>query len=295
MDRRLYGRGGGSSGSGNGFNGFGFNGFNGTGIPTQSSSTTASPPQPQITLTPTYITFLEAYFANVRDTSAMFRSISDTLRTAYMHAHQTPTPTPTPNPRSMGGVVPPGHHRASDINSNAGTNANARATNNHADNDIEYISGVTFNIPIHETDTNIFNLLASYANNINNPRAANTMNAASATAPPPRANINTQAVIATNTTSVRYMDIGQDRRTYDACPITRDVFTNDVPVLMMHCGHYFSENGLSRWLETHTTCPICRYDFRSVAAAPEHDNINNNNINNNNINNNINNNNNDIT
>ena len=216
------------------------------------------------TPTPAYASFLDAYFEHVRDTSAMFRSINDTLRAA------APNQTHT---RSAGRAAPT-------TNSNVGTNSR---TINRVD-DIDFISGVTFNIPIHDTETNIFNLLASY---INNPTAANTMQA------PAQAPAQAPGIVATNTVSMRYMDIEQARRPYDSCPITGDTFTNEVPVSMMRCGHYFSENGISRWLITHTTCPICRYDFRAVATS-DHDIFINNNNNNNNTNNNNNNNNNNI-
>ena len=243
MDRRLYGRGGGISG--NGFNGSNEN--NGTRLPAQS----------QPVLTPAYMSFLDAYFEHVRDTSAMFRSISDALRTTQ--SQTTPTSRSGPFGRRASSS-------SSSSSSGLNSNANAHTANIRADDDVDFISGVTFNLPIHDTDTNIFNLLASY---INNPHAA----AAAAGAASVRANHtttntnNTQATIATNTVSMRYTDIEQDRRTYDLCPITGDAFTNDAPVLMMHCGHYFSRTGLTRWLERHTTCPVCRYDFGAVAGA----------------------------
>jgi hypothetical protein len=69
---------------------------------------------------------------------------------------------------------------------------------------------------------------------------------------------------------VRYSDIVNNHRTYDACPITREPFATDELVLMMQCNHYFSENGLNRWLLNHATCPVCRFNINSTNNTNTH-------------------------
>jgi E3 ubiquitin-protein ligase RNF115/126 len=66
---------------------------------------------------------------------------------------------------------------------------------------------------------------------------------------------------------MRYSDITNNHRTYDACPITREPFATDERVLMLQCNHYFSENGLNRWLALHSTCPVCRFNINNTNPA----------------------------
>ena len=49
-----------------------------------------------------------------------------------------------------------------------------------------------------------------------------------------------------------------------SCPICLDIFEhNSIVTEIIHCGHVFVPNELSRWFETNVRCPVCRYDIRS--------------------------------
>ena len=51
------------------------------------------------------------------------------------------------------------------------------------------------------------------------------------------------------------------------CPITLDDFVEHEPVCqILHCRHMFRRSNLMRWLDTHTCCPVCRYDLREYNA-----------------------------
>ncbi len=48
----------------------------------------------------------------------------------------------------------------------------------------------------------------------------------------------------------------------NTCPITHEQFTaNDNVIQIIPCGHIFNETSLLRWLETNSTCPMCRYNL----------------------------------
>lgn len=48
------------------------------------------------------------------------------------------------------------------------------------------------------------------------------------------------------------------------CPITTYEFQPDTEIAMInHCRHIFCSAALRRWLATHSTCPVCRYDIHS--------------------------------
>jgi hypothetical protein len=50
---------------------------------------------------------------------------------------------------------------------------------------------------------------------------------------------------------------------YHMCPITHEPLTDNTTVIMLDCGHLFSEIGMRRWLlEESTKCPICKADVR---------------------------------
>lgn len=49
-----------------------------------------------------------------------------------------------------------------------------------------------------------------------------------------------------------------------SCPICLDVFEhNSIVTEIIHCGHVFVPNELSRWFETNVRCPVCRHDIRN--------------------------------
>jgi len=57
------------------------------------------------------------------------------------------------------------------------------------------------------------------------------------------------------------------------CPITLEEFTESELVCQIReCRHMFRRVNLMRWFDTHTACPVCRYDLRqygeSVPAPP---------------------------
>ena len=256
----------------------------------------SSPPSASTPPSASYNAFLETYFDHVRETNAMFRTINDTLRSEMQNTTNTAA-------RSIGSrathAQPSIPNRHNNLNNNNNANNNNIPIRNNTgvgiiDDGVGSINGITFNIPVYETDMNIFNLLSSYIAAGGGGTSQNQPQPRPQTQPQTqtrRAQASAPAVdISNNTVRVRYIDIPHLRRTYDICPITRAVFTNDEPLLMMRCNHYFSEAGLTAWLETHTTCPICRYDVNS--GTNNNNNGNNNNVNNNNDNNNGNNNNN---
>ena len=154
--------------------------------------------------------------------------------------------------------------------------------------DVDYISGVTFNIPIQDNDpTSIFSLLSAYVS-AGSAGGAGTATSSGATTSSGGTGVGTAAApantgtsgpsaaaaaaaaasvsrnSANNTIGMRYSDITNNHRTYDACPITREPFATDERVLMLQCNHYFSENGLNRWLVSHSTCPVCRFNINNI-------------------------------
>jgi hypothetical protein len=226
-----------------------------------------------------YASYLEAYFEHVRTTNALFRTIHDTL-----HAAPSSRPVsriPTRDPRQY-------------ETSAAATSMPSAPSAPPRSDDNDYISGVTFNIPINDNDpTNIFNLLSAYVAGSSGAGAGAGAGAyVPTTASRNIANNGNRTNNSSNGTTIamRYSDIANIHRTYDACPITREPFADDERVLMLQCNHYFSENGLTRWLISHNTCPICRFNINSNSNNNNSNNINtnnNNNNNNNNTNNNI--------
>ncbi len=48
------------------------------------------------------------------------------------------------------------------------------------------------------------------------------------------------------------------------CPISRENFNPDDEITqIIHCGHIFCKNSISRWFTTSVHCPVCRYDIRT--------------------------------
>jgi hypothetical protein len=57
---------------------------------------------------------------------------------------------------------------------------------------------------------------------------------------------------------------------YNSCPITRDQFSDETTVVILWCGHYFSEEGIKRWLTTESTkCPCCNADVRDTLSGSQ--------------------------
>lgn len=51
------------------------------------------------------------------------------------------------------------------------------------------------------------------------------------------------------------------------CSICQEEFCGDQSVLKLPCRHAYHEGCLMRWLEGHTTCPVCRTDFPAEQAG----------------------------
>lgn len=61
----------------------------------------------------------------------------------------------------------------------------------------------------------------------------------------------------------------QNEQPYNTCPITREQLSDDTDVIILECGHYFSEEGIKPWLfEQSTKCPCCNADVRE--SLPPH-------------------------
>ena len=59
------------------------------------------------------------------------------------------------------------------------------------------------------------------------------------------------------------------------CPITRETFTPESVVLSLkYCKHCFVPFRMMRWLETHSTCPLCRKNVVNVQASQTNDSTN---------------------
>jgi hypothetical protein len=59
------------------------------------------------------------------------------------------------------------------------------------------------------------------------------------------------------------------------CPITRETFTPESVVLSVkRCKHCFVPFRMMRWLETHSTCPLCRENVVHVHASQTNDSTN---------------------
>jgi len=52
------------------------------------------------------------------------------------------------------------------------------------------------------------------------------------------------------------------------CPISHENFDASSNIVMInHCCHVFARNNLYRWFETHSSCPICRYDLLNPSGT----------------------------
>jgi hypothetical protein len=74
--------------------------------------------------------------------------------------------------------------------------------------------------------------------------------------------------IEENTEILTYGSIPSNRIINTECPITRETFTPESVVLVLkHCKHCFVPFRMMRWLETHSTCPLCRENVLNVQAS----------------------------
>ena len=73
--------------------------------------------------------------------------------------------------------------------------------------------------------------------------------------------------IEDNTEIISYGSINMHQGLNTECPISRDTFTRDSVVLRLkECGHCFVPFRMMTWLESHSTCPLCR---RNVVSENE--------------------------
>jgi hypothetical protein len=74
--------------------------------------------------------------------------------------------------------------------------------------------------------------------------------------------------IEENTEIINYSSIDAEQILNTECPISRDVFTSTSVVLRLkECRHCFVPFRMMTWLESHSTCPLCRCNVIPVAAA----------------------------
>lgn len=52
-----------------------------------------------------------------------------------------------------------------------------------------------------------------------------------------------------------------------SCPISLEIFEENSNVTQIRgCGHIFSTNNFQYWFNTHSRCPVCRYDIRDYVS-----------------------------
>ena len=59
-----------------------------------------------------------------------------------------------------------------------------------------------------------------------------------------------------NHLSLEYWDSCQDEK---ICPITKEYFYQNQPIIRLPCSHIFSQNEIFKWLQLKPTCPLCRH------------------------------------
>ena len=75
--------------------------------------------------------------------------------------------------------------------------------------------------------------------------------------------------IEENTEIVNYDSIDADQILNTECPISRDVFNSTSIVLRLKaCRHCFVPFRIMTWLDSHSTCPLCRCVVAAAAPAP---------------------------
>ena len=50
----------------------------------------------------------------------------------------------------------------------------------------------------------------------------------------------------------------------DTCPISLDTFKEGDIIKMMPCTHYFLPEEIYNWMKISSTCPICKYDIKTM-------------------------------
>jgi len=66
-----------------------------------------------------------------------------------------------------------------------------------------------------------------------------------------------------NTTESFIYDMSNNPIQYQICPISLEEFRDgDSLTRILHCGHIFKTDELTRWFTRNTHCPTCRHDIR---------------------------------
>jgi hypothetical protein len=74
--------------------------------------------------------------------------------------------------------------------------------------------------------------------------------------------------IEENTEIINYNSISPEQILNTECPISRDVFnTNSVVLRLKECSHCFVPFRMMTWLESHSTCPLCRRNVIPITTS----------------------------
>ena len=74
--------------------------------------------------------------------------------------------------------------------------------------------------------------------------------------------------IEENTEIINYSSIRPEQILNTECPISRDVFnTNSVVLRLKECSHCFVPFRMMTWLESHSTCPLCRRNVIPITTS----------------------------
>ncbi len=60
--------------------------------------------------------------------------------------------------------------------------------------------------------------------------------------------------------------IANARSSTDSCPIAATTFKECTKLSITSCFHVFDFESLSKWQETHSTCPVCRAKIENVVS-----------------------------
>jgi hypothetical protein len=85
----------------------------------------------------------------------------------------------------------------------------------------------------------------------------------------------TQSDIERSITITTYGDLSEEiRNSQTTCPITHENFSDNTEVALFNrCEHVFNRTAATRWLQSNSTCPVCRDNIRQT--QPQNNNLNN--------------------
>ena len=155
-------------------------------------------------------------------------------------------------------------------NNNANGNINNNANNAQNDNNIR--TSLFRNRNINRNINRINRIVTQPTNdNLRNSinRLFNIVNPLNNSFFDPVNIVPTQEQIQQSTRSLPFSTISNPINT--SCPISLENFTDANEVTMIiPCRHIFNKESLMEWFNTHTNCPVCRYDIRNHnPALPE--------------------------